>query len=160
MTVRLDYDETERLLDRLLVELKANSRAFRIRASGRPQCMSGAQWAELAEIDSLVAATLHEVMRREFRSEPGGPWADLTAAVTGLTGGLVSERRLLSRLHERCAAQPVERWRAGAPQLEASLWPLFCDRTQHLANSVALALNEPAPHPAIIWQPHLRAFRR
>ena len=71
----------------------------------------------------------------------------IRAGVRGVLTALASEPRLVERLLADSARHPVEEWRRVAPQLEASLWPLFVSRTRHLANAAALALNEPQPLP-------------
>ena len=39
------------------------------------------------------------------------------------------------------------------------LWSFFCPRTHHLANTLALALGEPSPYPALFWHPGQRTFK-
>ncbi len=50
--------------------------------------------------------------------------------------------------------------RLGFPdQIEASLWPFFVKCTHHLANTCALALDEPSSYPAIFWHPGRGEFQ-
>ncbi len=155
----LGYDETLTVLRRSLVVATGNAQAFGIRARGRPRLLSARGWAELAEIERLLALRLTDSLRRELRVAASSGWGRTQATWRGLAGGLASEPGFVARLFHEVRAQPVERWRAGAPQLESSLWPFFCARTRYLVNTLALSLNEPAPHPALFWHPGAREFR-
>ena len=117
-----------------------------------------AAWAELGGIEALLCERLVEALRRELRAEPWGTFGQASALLRGISTGLSPERSLLDRLCRKASANPVELWRAGAPQLEATLWPFFSARTRYLANTTALALNQPSPFPPLIWHPGRREF--
>lgn len=155
----LGYDETLRALRRSLVVATGNAQAFGIRARGRPSLLSARGWAELAEIEAVLAQHLVQALRRELRAEPLSFWGRTAAMWRGIAGAVAPERSFVARLFRSASAHPVESWRAGAPQLEADLWPFFSARTHHLANALALALNEPAPYPPLFWHPGAREFR-
>ena len=155
----LGYEQALRALRGSLAQVAGNARAFAIRARGRPALISGHSWAELAQIEQLLAAKLEAVLRRELRAEPWSGFARLRALARGIRGGLEGERSFARRLLEEARAHPVERWRSGTPQLEETLWPFFSARTRYLANTLALALDEPTPHRPLIWHPARREFR-
>ncbi len=155
----LSYEETVRVLRGALVESEGNSRGFAVRARGRPELVSSHTWQELAEIEDLLAQHLEAALRSELRVVPHTAFTRIRAHWRGLWGGLASERALIRRLFHESTHSQVEAWRAGAPQLEAVLWPFFVSHTQYLANTLALALDEPAPSPPLIWHPGRREFR-
>jgi hypothetical protein len=155
----LSYDETELLLRNSLVEVSGNARAFALRSRAGARLVSKRSWSELAQIEAQLERDLADTLRLELRSEPWSWLARTRALGRGLGLGITSEAHLIRVLFERVRAHPVERWREDAPQLEASLWPLYVARTHYLANTLALALDEPAPYPALIWNPHRREFR-
>ncbi len=154
------YDEAVIALRGALVETTAQARAFAIRARGRPALISARSWAELAEIEALLARDIQDCLRLELHVDPWPMMVRIRAGLRGLSTALAPEPRLLERLLPDSSQHPVEQWRQAAPQLEASLWPLFVSRTQHLANAAALALNEPHPYPALFWHAARREFRR
>ncbi len=156
----LSYDETVRVLRAALVEAEGNARGFGVRARGRPELVSSHSWRELAEIEDLLAQQLEAALRNELRVAPHSAFTRMRAHWRGLWGGLASERALMRRLFHESRHSQVATWRAGAPQLEAVLWPFFAARTQYLANTLALALDEPAPAPPLIWHPGRREFRQ
>ncbi len=160
MTGGLGYDATVRVLREALVEAEGNARGFAVRARGRPELLSSHTWRELAEIEDFLAQRLEAALRNELRVVPHTAFTRIRAHWRGLWGGLASEQGLVRRLLHASTHSPVEAWRAGAPQLEAVLWPFFASRTQYLANTLALALDEPAPSPALIWHPGRREFRQ
>jgi hypothetical protein len=159
MGEEFSYDDAVAVLRHALLDAAANARAFGIRARGRPQLLSARAWAELAQIEALLARDLTDTLKLELHEEPWSPFRELRALLLGLWRALIPEPALVSRLYREASAHPVESWRAAAPQLEASLWPFFSARTRHLANATALALNEPQPHPALFWHPSRREFR-
>ena len=146
------------MLRRSLAESSGNARAFSWRSRGKPQLLTARSWAELAGIEALLAARVEQAIQRELRTDPWttGPWiASLVRiARNGLWGG---ERSVVARTFAETRAHRVETWRQQSPQLEASLWPFFVDRTRYLANSMALALDERTPHPPLVWNPRRRA---
>jgi hypothetical protein len=156
----LDYDATLRALRASLIEVQGNARAFAIRARGRPSLLSTRGWAELAQIEQRLARDLADSVRLELHEEPGSLVNRARAEIRGLRLGLASEPRLLSHLMEEASSHPIQEWRPLAPQLEASLWPFFAARTEHLANAAALALNEPQPFPPLFWHPARSEFQR
>lgn len=156
----LAYDETVRLLRAALVEAEGNARAFTIRGRGRPELVSSRSWHELSEIETLLAQHIEKTLRGELRVEPRSALTTLRAHWRALRGGLAAERSLARRLFRENTGSRVQSWREQAPQLEHVLWPFFVARTQHLANTFALALNEPAPSPPLIWHPGRREFRQ
>jgi hypothetical protein len=157
---QLSYDETVRALRGALAEAAGHARAFAVRARGRPQLVSTRTWGELAEIEALLAGAVETTLRRELRVEP---W---TLFVRGRTGARIiveslrGERGLVRTLFEEARTHAVREWRQGAPQLEPTLWPFFVARSDYLANTFALALDEPAPHPPLLWHPGRREFTR
>ena len=159
MEEQFGYDDVLRALRSSLVDAQANARAFALRARGRPALVSIRAWGELAAIEVRLARDLADCVRLEMREEPWTLAGRASAVLRGLRRGLVGEERLVMRLFRDTRSHPVERWRATAPQLEASLWPFFVARTHHLANAMALALNEPAPFPAVYWHPGRLEFR-
>jgi hypothetical protein len=131
-----------------------------MRARGRPELVSSRSWAELAEIEALLGARLQAAIRQELRAEPLTPVVQLRALWRALRDGLLAaEARLVRRQLRAAASHPVASWRSGAPQLEADLWPFLEARTHYLANTFALALDEPAPFAPLIWHPGSRSFR-
>lgn len=159
MAEAFDYDEAVVALRGALAETAAQARAFAIRARGRPALVSARSWAELAEIEAHLARDLEDCLRLELHVDPWPMTVRIRAGLRGVLTALASEPRLVERLLTGAADHPVERWRRAAPQLEASLWPLFVSRTRHLANAAALALNEPQPYPALFWHANRREFR-
>jgi hypothetical protein len=154
----LDYDEVVALLRRALAEAGGHARAFELRARARPQLLSGRSWHELAVIEALLAERLRRALVHELRVEPWTFGVRARAGASFVLGALVPESRAVRRVFERTRAHPVERWRAGAPQLEQALWPFYSARTRYLANVTALALSEPAPYPPHLWHPARREF--
>ena len=124
-----------------------------------PELLTARSWAELASIEALLAATLEQAIQRELKTDPWttGPWIASLARIVrnGLWGG---ERSLVARTFAETRSHAVESWRPQAPQLEASLWPFFVDRTRYLANNMALALDERTPYPPLVWNPRRQAF--
>ena len=159
MGEEFSYDDAVAALRDSLVEAAANARGFAIRARGRPKLLSARAWAELAQIEALLARDLVDCLKLELHEEPSSPFREMVALLRGLWRALISEPALVRRLYRDASQHPVEAWRAAAPQLEASLWPFFAARTRHLANTTALALNEPQPWPALFWHPARREFR-
>jgi hypothetical protein len=156
----LDYDATLRVLRRTLGKVAGNARAFGMRARGRPELISSRTWAELAEIELLLVAQLQTAIRQELRAQPLTPLVQLSALWRAFRDGLMGgEARLVRRQLHAASSHPVASWRRGAPQLEPSLWPFLEARTHYLANTFALALDEPAPFPPLIWHPGSRSFR-
>lgn len=154
----LSYDETIRALRRALTEAGAHARAFSVRSRGRPKLISARTWGELGEIEALLVGALEEILRRELRAEP---WTLPTRSRTGaraLWESLRGEEALVRALFDKARRHPVHEWRRGAPQIERTLWSFFVARTEHLANTLALALNEPAPYPPLLWHPGRREF--
>ncbi len=159
MGVDLSYDETVQVLQRSLVEATGNARGFAVRSRGRPKLVSARAWAELAEIEARFARDLADTVRLELRAEP---WTFVTRTLAfyrGLWLGIQSEPSLVASLFRHAAEHPVDQWREGTPNLEGTLWPFFAARTHHLANTMALALDEPSPYPAIFWHPGRREFQ-
>jgi hypothetical protein len=154
----LGYDEAVAVLRRALAEAGGGARAFEIRARARPQLLSARSWHELAVIETLLAERLATALSRELRVSPWRFTTRARAGVRFVSGALVPEARAVRGVFERTRAHPVERWRAAAPQLEATLWPFFSARTRYLANVTALALSEPAPYPPLLWHPARREF--
>ena len=159
MTEGLGYDASVRVLREALVEAEGNARGFAVRARGRPELLSSHSWRELAEIENLLAQRLEGALQSELRVVPHTAFTRIRAHWRGLWGGLASERSLVRQLFHQTSHSQVEAWRAGAPQLESVLWPFFVSRTQYLANTLALALDEPAPSSPLIWHPGRREFR-
>lgn len=155
----IDYNAAVTLVRHLLVGAAGGSRAFSIRARGRPQLLSERGWGELAAIEALLSTRLEQVLQGELRVNPWSGLARARALWCGLRDGLMGEERLLRSLLEEARSTPVEAWRRGAPQLEAPLWGFFAQRTHHLANAAALALAEPAPFPTLIWHPGRHEFQ-
>ncbi|MFQ5513400.1 MAG: hypothetical protein ACE5FG_03095 [Myxococcota bacterium] len=154
------YDEALAFLRSALVESAGNARAFERRAGGRPTQLSPRAWRELSEIELQLTNVLENVIRSELRETPWNGWLRLRAQALGCRGALGAEQRLIQRVHRRCVDAPLEQWRDARPQLEGVLWPFFVDRTQYLANTLALALDEPAPYRPLIWHPGRREFTR
>ena len=155
----LSYDDAVAVLRGALVEVSGNVRVFAIRSRLGAGLLSGRGWAELARIETKLERDLEDTLRLELRAEPWSWWMRTQALYRGLWLGLHGEPRLVRGLFDNARTHPVEQWRQGAPQLEASLWPLFVARTHHLANILALALDEPAPFDALFWHPSRQEFR-
>ena len=158
MEGKLEYEDAVRLLRRALVETTGNARAFRVRARGRPQLVSARSWRELSEIENLLAHELFEVLRRELRVEPWKYFMRIRAGWRGISLGIRGEASVVTQLYRESSQAPVDAWRTGAPQVE-ELWSFLCPRTHHLANTLALALGEPSPYPALFWHPGQRNFK-
>ena len=155
----LSYNEAIAVLRGSLIEASGNARAFAIRSRGRPRLLSARTWEQLAQIEARLARDLEDTLRLELHTEAWTWLARTRAFYRGPWLGLLGEDRLVRALYHTATTHPVDLWRAGTPQLEASLWPFFSARTHYLANTLALALDEPAPHPARIWNPARQAFR-
>ncbi len=149
----LSYDEIVSALRDTLVKTARNARSFGIRASGKPERLSAHSWKELAMIEALLSRRLEQALMRELHVEPWSSIRQARASIGGLVDGLRSEDAIVRRIAGAAARHPVEQWRQGAPQLEEALWPFFCARTRYLANTMALAIDEPAPHPPLVWNP-------
>ena len=164
MSEELTYDATLALLKRSLLEIHGNAIGFLRRGERRPSnadiALSPRSWQELATIEALLARDVEDCIKLELHEEPWSPWSHMGTVFRGLFLSIGSDEKVLRKLHADLADHPVDHWRAGAPQLEASLWPLFANRTHYLANTVALALNEPPPYPTLIWLPRERKFRK
>ena len=158
--VGLDYDEAVRVLRRRLVSSHATASAASSRAGRQDGEVSGRTWSEIAEIDALLVLQLETALTRELRATPWPGLSRARAFYAGIYRGFRGERDLALQLFEEARDEPVGAWRARAPQLEASLWPFWEDRNHFVANSLALALSEPAPFPAVIWISRERRFRR
>ena len=159
MTEELSYDDALHVLRGSLAEVAGNARVFALRARRGGGLLSARDWAELAEIEARLEHDLADTLRLELNVDPW-TWSGQTWALyRGVWLALHREPRLVRGIFESARQSPVEQWRAAAPQLEASLWPFFADRTRYLANTLALALHEPAPFPVLIWHPGRRAFR-
>ena len=154
----LGYEEVVALLRRELRGVARNARVFGLRSRARPSLMSARSWAELAQIEVELQDILEHTLRLELHVEPWTGWGRTAVGVGSFIDSLADERRLLTRLFGTAAHHPVERWRAGVPQLEDALWPFLSGRTRYLANTLALALNEPAPFAQLIWHPRRRQF--
>jgi hypothetical protein len=115
---------------------------------------------ELAEIEAILAADLEANLRRELRVEPWTMAMRYRAGLGAIVEALRGEEGLVGALLDRARRQPTDRWRQGAPQLEESLWPFLAGRTEHLANTLALALNQPAPFAPLLWHPGRQQFSR
>ena len=144
----------------MLAEATGNARAFAVRARGRPRLLSARAWGELAEIEARLSALVEDVLRGDLRAEPWSLPMRYRAGFGAVVGALRGEPGLLQSLLERARSQPTSSWRRGAPQLEEGLWPFLAERTEHLANTAALALNEPAPFPPLVWHPGRGAFAK
>jgi hypothetical protein len=147
------WDDAVRALRGALAVSRANVRAFGMRAAGRPGLLTPRQWAELAAIEERLAALLTDALRRELRVEPWTFTSGLRALARTARDVALGERAQVERLLAESRTHPVEDWRAAAPGLEKPLWSLMRGRTRHLANTAALALNEPAPYPPLFWHP-------
>ncbi|MCP4007289.1 MAG: hypothetical protein GY725_24160 [bacterium] len=156
--MELEYDEVVRHLRAALVETTRNTRGFSVRARGRPELLSPQAWLELAQIEALLAHQLEQTVQRELKENAWSPLRQMQALFGGLFDGVIGEQSLVTRVAAAAARHPVDQWRAGNPQLEQSLWQLFSNRTHYLANTTALALNERAPYPPIVWNPGRRSF--
>lgn len=159
MDADLGYDETLRVLRQSLVRAVSNAWVFTIRARGRPQLLSARGWLELVEIERTLGGQLERALRSDLRVEPWSALGRTRSLYRGIWDSLRGERALVVDLFGRASRDPVDAWRRGAPQLEESLWPFFTGRTHYLANTFALALDEPAPFPTVIWHPGRREFR-
>ena len=159
MSEGFDYDRAIQLLRRSLIETAGNAQAFAIRARGRPKLVSARNWAELAEIEARLARDLDDTIRLELRVGGFTFIGRALAFYRGIWLGLQSETWVVNKLFRDAAEHPIEQWREASPQLEASLWPFFVKRTHHLANTLALALDEPSPYPIIFWHPGRHEFQ-
>ena len=156
----MDYDEAVRVCRRGLIEAGANAQGFALRAArGGSGRVSAATWSELAQIEHLLKPRLEQALRRELRVEPWPFPTPLQASLMAFWRALAPEGLVARRLFLNAASGAVDRWRTGAPQLEGLVWPFWVERTHYLANTLALALNEPAPYPILMWQPRQREFR-
>jgi hypothetical protein len=117
-------------------------------------------WAELAEIEALLVRGLEEALRRELRIEPWTLSVRTRAGARAVAESLRGEEPLVRALISEARDHPVQDWRRRAPQLESELWPFFVARTEYLANGLALALNEPAPYPVLVWHRGRQEFTR
>ena len=153
----IGYDEIVGLLRRELGGVARNVRVFALRARVRPTLVSPREWTLLAEIETELQELLQHTLQLELHVDPWTMRRQLGSMLGSLIGGLRGERPLLLALLRDAADHPVERWRAGAPQLQ-DLWPFFAARTHYLANTFALALDEPAPFPPLVWNPRRREF--
>ena len=153
----IGYDEIVGLLRRELGRVARNARVFALRARARPALLSPREWALLAQIEAELQDLLQHTLQLELHAEPWTSGRQLGSLVGGLLDGLRGERPLLARLLREAAGHPVAQWREGAPQLQ-DLWPFFEARTRYLANTLALALDEPAPFPPLVWNPRRREF--
>jgi hypothetical protein len=160
VTRALDYDETVRVLRASLVEAAGNAWAFGLRSRARPTLLSSRAWQELGAIEAVLVQHLEAALRRELRVEPRPLATRLRMYGRGLCAGLAGERSLVTRLLRESLRSPVQAWREAAPQLEAALWPFFVARTQYLANTLALALDEPTSFSTLVWHPGRREFHR
>jgi hypothetical protein len=159
-STELGYDAALRVLRGALAAAAANAQAFATRSQLGQGLLSARGWSELAEIEAELTRRLEHALRRELRADPWPVPARLHCWLRAQRDIWSGERATLLRQLREASALPLGRWRAGAPQLESALWPFFEQRTHHLANTLALALGEPAPFPAIIWHPGRREFRR
>ena len=159
MSQDLGYDATLRIVRAALVTAEGNAWGFQVRSRGAPKLLSRRAWQELCEVEGFLVSALREVLRRELRVEPQTLLMRLRTGWRCLSVALVGEQNVIVRLLGEGVASPLETWRRDATQLEASLWPFFVSRTQHLANVCALALDEPAPFPPLIWHPGQRQFQ-
>ncbi len=159
MAGALGYDGTVRLLRSALAKTSGNAWAFQVRSRGQPKLLSASTWKSLCEIEQLLVAQIEQALRQDLRVEPR-PWrVALSGQLRGLRVALAAEPGTVRRLHDEAVRARVSTWRERAPQLEARLWPFFVERTQYLANTLALALDEPAVFPALVWHPGRREFR-
>ncbi len=156
----LGYEDAVRIVRRVLADAAGNARAFSIRSRGRPRLVSARTWAELAEIEAILSAILEESLLRELRVAPWTLGMRYRTGFAAIGGALRGEDGLVRSLFGRARVQPTAEWRAGAPQLEGTVWPFLEARTEHLANALALALNEPAPFSTLIWHPGRQEFQR
>jgi hypothetical protein len=156
----LGPEDAQGILRSALCAAAANARAFATRSQLPRGLLSQRSWSELADIEADLAGRLEQTLRRELRTDPWTASTRLHRWLRAQRDVWSGERPTLKRQLREATDLPVERWRAAAPQLEPALWPFFAQRTQHLANSMALGLGEPAPFPAIIWHPGRREFRR
>lgn len=154
----ISYDETIVLLRGELRNVARNARVFALRSRGRPTLLGARSWAELAQIEAELQDLLQHTLQLELHVDPWTRWGRSGTALGSFIDSLASERRLLQRLFAGALHHPVEHWRAGVPQLEDALWPFLSARTRYLANTLALALDEPAPFPPLVWQPRRRQF--
>jgi hypothetical protein len=156
----VDYDEAVRVCRRGVLDAAANAQGFALRAArGGSGAVSPATWSELAQIEQLLVPRLEQALRRELRVEPWPFPSTLQASLLGFWRALAPEAMIARRLYLNAASGAVDRWRTGAPQLEGVVWPFWVERTHYLANTLALALNEPAPYGVLMWHPRLREFR-
>jgi hypothetical protein len=157
----LGYDEALAVLRALLVAVRANTAVFAsLSRSGQGGLLSPRGWAELAEIEAELARQLDLNLRRELRAEPFPPLCTLRVLLRETLDRFSPERSVILRRMAETRDLPLARWRAGSPQLENGFWDFAIGRSHHLANTLALALDEPAPFPVVVWQPARRQFRR
>ena len=154
----LDYDTAIVLLRHELRRVACNARVFALRSRARPTLLSARSWAELAQIEAELQDLLEHTLRLELHVEPWTGWGRVQTGISSFLSSLRGERRLLESLLEEATRHPIEHWRNDAPQLEDALWPFLSGRTRYLANMLALALDEPAPFPPLLWQPRRRQF--
>ncbi len=154
----LGYEEAIVLLRRELRGVARNARVFALRGRARPALLGAHSWTELAQIEAELQDMLQHTLSLELHVEPWTPWGRVAAGLGSFRDSLAAERYLLQRLLKEAVNHPVERWRTGVPQLEDALWPFLSARTHYLANTLALALAEPAPFPPLVWQPRRRSF--
>ncbi len=158
MAQELGYEAAVAVLRAALADASGSARAFEVRSRARPELLSARSWHELAVIETLLAERLATALARELRVAPWSLTARARAGASFVAVALAPESRDVRRVFARARSHPVERWRAGARQLEATVWAFFCARTRYLANVTALALSEPAPYPPLLWHPARREF--
>jgi hypothetical protein len=157
----LGYDEALAVLRGQLVAARANASVFgSLARAGSGGLLSPRGWAELADIEAELARQLEQNLRRELRADPFPVLSAGRAFLRQTVDRFSPERALAQRRLTETRELPLSRWRAGIPQLENGLWDFTIGRSHHLANTLALALNEPAPFPVVVWQPARRQFRR
>jgi len=156
----VDYDEAVQICRRGMIDAAANAQGFALRAArGAKGQVSAATWSELAQIEQILLPRLERALRQELRVPPWPFPSRPQAHGLGLWRGLGPESAVAPRLFLAAASGAVDRWRSSAPQLEGVVWPFWVERTHYLANTLALALNEPAPYPVLMWHPRQREFR-
>ncbi len=156
----LSYDDAVRVLRRGLVESSAHARAFAVRAKGRPKLISARSWQELAQIEALLSRVLAETLRHDLRVDPFTYGVRAVSMLRRIRESLRGEERLVQGLFTETRSHPVRQWREGAPQIKGELWSFFEARTEYLANTFALALNEPSPYAPLVWNPGRQEFTR
>jgi hypothetical protein len=156
----ISYEDTIKILRAALVAADGNAWAFQVRWRGQPKLLSERSWRELADIEKLLGRSLAQALRQELRVAPWTYRGRIQARWRGIVRGLANERWVVARLYQEFSQSPVESWRREVPQLETTLWPFFVARTHYGANTLALALDQPAPFPALIWHPGRQDFQR